>query len=130
MDSCEFRYNATGDDFITMIDIDAFDDAYISNCVFHAEETAGCSEAIRMDDALRTKIINCHFTGDFTDKGAENHEQRDPLEGLSKSFKQQGKGLLGRQSIGNPKQQSKAQQRDKRMDFQVWDRQDQKENGY
>jgi hypothetical protein len=67
MDSCEFRYNATGDDFITMIDIDAFDDAYISNCVFHAEETAGCSEAIRMDDALRTKIINCHFTGDFTD---------------------------------------------------------------
>jgi hypothetical protein len=67
MDSCEFRYNATGDDFITMIDIDAFDDAVISNCVFHAEETAGCSEAIRMDDALRTKIINCHFTGDFTD---------------------------------------------------------------
>ena len=67
MDSCEFRYNATGDDFITMIDIDAFDDAVISNCIFHAEETAGCSEAIRMDDALRTKIINCHFTGDFTD---------------------------------------------------------------
>jgi hypothetical protein len=69
MDSCEFRYNATGDDFITMMDIDAVADATINNCIFNAEETAGCSEAIRLDTATRARITNCHFTGDFTDGG-------------------------------------------------------------
>ena len=67
IDSCEFRYNATGDDFKTMIDVDAVADCVINNCTFHAEEAAGCEEAIRIDTATRAKITNCHFTGDFTD---------------------------------------------------------------
>lgn len=67
IDNCEFRYNATGDDFITMIDCDAVADFTCTNNIFHAEETAGCSEAIRIDTATRANISGNHFTGDFTD---------------------------------------------------------------
>lgn len=67
MDSCEMQYNATGDDFVTMIDIDAFDGTTISNCKLHAEEIAGCDEAIRIDDAHNTTIEGNTILGDFTD---------------------------------------------------------------
>jgi len=67
MQNCEFTYNATGDDFITMVDIDAFDGTTIDGCKFIAEDTAGCAEAIRIDDAHNTTITNSHIYGDFTD---------------------------------------------------------------
>lgn len=68
IDKCEFKYNATGDDFITMIDIDTVDDTVISDCLLKAEEgAAGCNEAIRLDTANDVKIINNIITGDFTD---------------------------------------------------------------
>ena len=67
MQNCEFTYNATGDDFITMVDIDAFDNASITGCKFIAEDTAGCDEAIRIDDAHNTTFMHNHIYGDFTD---------------------------------------------------------------
>lgn len=67
IDNCEFQYNATGDDFKTMIDVDAFDYAYIHDNRFIAEEgAAGAEDAIRLDDAHFVRIINNHITGDFT----------------------------------------------------------------
>lgn len=67
LDNCEFQYDETGDDFITMVDIDGIDYCTVQGCRFIAEETAGCSEAIRIDDAHFTRILNNFFTGDFTD---------------------------------------------------------------
>lgn len=68
IDSCRFDFNETGDDFVTMVDIDAVDYAVISNCEMKAEEgTAGCNEAIRLDDADGVRIVHNHITGDFTD---------------------------------------------------------------
>jgi len=67
IDNCEFNFDATGDDFITMIDVDAVNETVISNCAFYAEETAGCAEAIRLDTANRAVVQNNWFTGNFSD---------------------------------------------------------------
>ena len=68
LSNCEFNFNATGDDFITMIDCDAVDYMTIENCQLIAEEgAAGCDEAIRLDDANHVRIIGNTITGDFTD---------------------------------------------------------------
>lgn len=68
MSNCEMNFNATGDDFITMIDCDGADYFTIENCKLIAEEgAAGCAEAIRLDTANHVQIINNHITGDFTD---------------------------------------------------------------
>lgn len=68
IDNCLFTFNATGDDFITMIDVDGVDGAVISDNVLKAEEgAAGCAEAIRLDDANDVTISGNHITGDFTD---------------------------------------------------------------
>ena len=78
IDHCKFEYNATGDDFITMIDVDAFDGCEILDNEMEAEDTAGCNEAIRLDDTHDTKILRNHIYGDFTDgaiigEGAAGH---------------------------------------------------------
>jgi hypothetical protein len=68
LSNLEFRFNATGDDFITMIDCDAVDGMIIENCKLRAEEgAAGCNEAIRLDDCDNVSILNNHISGDFTD---------------------------------------------------------------
>lgn len=67
IDRCRFEYNATGDDFITMIDVDGVNDAYIHDNEMIAEDTAGCDEAIRLDDCDNVRIIKNHIYGDFTD---------------------------------------------------------------
>lgn len=67
LDAVEFNYNATGDDFITMIDADTVTGFTISNSKLIAEDTAGCNEAIRLDTAHETIIENCYIYGDFTD---------------------------------------------------------------
>ena len=68
IDNCLFTYNATGDDFITMIDVDGVNGAVIKDNVLKAEESAaGCDEAIRLDDCDDVTIEGNHITGDFTD---------------------------------------------------------------
>ena len=67
IDNCEFRYNATGDDFITAVDADTVSDFTFTNNKVYAEEIAGCSEGIRLDTVTRYTIKGNQFTGDFTD---------------------------------------------------------------
>jgi hypothetical protein len=67
IDNCEFNYNATGDDFVTMIDADTVNGFTLSNSRLIAESIAGCAEAIRLDTANETTIVGNYIFGDFTD---------------------------------------------------------------
>jgi len=68
LDNLEFTYEATGDDFITMVDVDAFDRTLITDCVFRTEpSTAGAGEAIRLDDTINARIENNRFSGQWAD---------------------------------------------------------------
>jgi len=67
LEDIEFTFDATGDDFITMVDVDTVNDCVIKNCRFIAEDTAGCSEAIRLDTAHYATIEGNFIYGDFTD---------------------------------------------------------------
>ncbi len=67
LDNLRFTIDETGDDFITMVDIDAFDGASVLNCQFQAEAIAGSAEAIRLDDCHDVLIQGNHFTGNFSD---------------------------------------------------------------
>src|SRR3990167_1055811 len=52
LDNIETTWEATGDDFVTMIDVDAFDRCTIKNCkLFTEPAVAGAAEAIRIDDS-------------------------------------------------------------------------------
>lgn len=67
LEDLEFTFDETGDDFITMVDIDAVNKITVKNCKFIAEDAAGCSEAIRLDDTDDTVIADNIIYGDFTD---------------------------------------------------------------
>lgn len=67
LDNLEFGYVDTGDDFVTMIDIDAFDYANVVNCRFLTEAIAGAAEAIRLDDCHFVQIRNNWFSGNWSD---------------------------------------------------------------
>lgn len=67
LEDVEFGFDATGDDFVTMIDIDGVNKATVRNCRLIAEDIAGCDEAIRIDDTDDTVIENNFISGDFTD---------------------------------------------------------------
>lgn len=68
LDHLEFGFDETGDDFITMIDVDAFDGATIANCKFIAESgAAGAAEAIRLDDCHFVRIVDNWFSGQWSD---------------------------------------------------------------
>jgi hypothetical protein len=68
LDNLEFTFEATGNDFVTMIDVDAFDRATIANCFFRAESgAAGAAEAIRLDDCHYVRITDNQFTGQWSD---------------------------------------------------------------
>lgn len=70
IDNIETTWEATGDDFVTMIDIDAVDRCTVRNCKLYTEPaTAGCAEAIRIDDAHNTRIIENEIIGVFSDAG-------------------------------------------------------------
>jgi len=64
---CTFDYANTGDDFVTMIDIDNVNGAAVIDCRLIAEDAAGCAEAIRLDNCDNVIIENNHIYGDFTD---------------------------------------------------------------
>lgn len=68
IDNCEFGFNATGDDFLTMIDVDAVDRCSVTNCKFYAEDNvAGAAEAVRLDTDTRTVIQDNFFIGEWSD---------------------------------------------------------------
>lgn len=64
---CVMDFNATGDDFVTMIDIDAVDDIALIGNRLIAENIAGCDEAIRLDACDNVTIKGNQIFGDFTD---------------------------------------------------------------
>jgi len=68
IDSCEFGLNASGDDFITGIDVDAVDGFVFTNNVWRAENNvAGAAEAIRLDTATNYRIEGNRILGEFSD---------------------------------------------------------------
>jgi hypothetical protein len=68
LDNLEFQYDATGDDFVTMIDVDAFDRCAIENCRLIAESgAAGAEQAIRLDDCHFVRIVGNWFSGQWSD---------------------------------------------------------------
>ena len=67
LDNLEFTFEETGDDFLTCIDVDAFDYCTIKDCVFNTElgATAG-TQCIRLDDSHYDVIQDNRFVGNWT----------------------------------------------------------------
>jgi len=67
LDHLETTFEATGDDFLIVADIDAVDYAHVHHCVFNTELGAtGGTECIRLDDAHYVVIENNRFVGNWT----------------------------------------------------------------
>ena len=66
LDNIEWNLDATGIEFLQMLDIDACSRATVQNCSFIAENIAGTNTGIRFDTAPYMAIKNCVFRGDFT----------------------------------------------------------------
>jgi hypothetical protein len=67
IDHVYFNWEATGDEFITCIDLDAVDRCHIHDCIFETEVGAGAAtEAIRLDDTEDSIIENNLFRGTWT----------------------------------------------------------------
>lgn len=66
IDNCEWNLDATGLEFLQMLDLDTADEAMIDNCRFVAENIAGCNTGIRIDVSPGATIRNCDFKGDYT----------------------------------------------------------------
>lgn len=68
LDNLEFNYTTTAFDFVTMVDVDAFDRCTIADCQFIAESTvAGAEQAIRLDDCHFVRIVRNWFSGQWSD---------------------------------------------------------------
>ncbi len=66
--NCEFNFNATGDDFVQMLDVDTVTGTVVVDSKLIAETgAAGCDQAIRLDTAHQTEIRGNWIAGDFTD---------------------------------------------------------------
>jgi len=66
LDNIEWNFDATGIEFLQMLDIDACSRATIQNCLFVAENIAGCNTGIRFDTAAYMSLLNNVFRGDYT----------------------------------------------------------------
>lgn len=66
IENCEWNLDATGVEFLQMLDIDATTRTTIRNCKFIAENIAGCNNAIRTDANAYLSVVGCEFRGDFT----------------------------------------------------------------
>ena len=66
LDNIEWNFDATGIEFLQMLDIDACSRAVIQNCQFVAENIAGTNTGIRFDTAAYMVLRNNIFRGDFT----------------------------------------------------------------
>jgi hypothetical protein len=66
LDNIEWNFDATGIEFLIMLDIDTTERVTVQNCKFIAENIAGTNTGIRLDTANYTRILNNEFRGDFT----------------------------------------------------------------
>ena len=67
LDGCEWNFDATGDDFLTMVDVDTVDYCTIQKCKFRAQPaTAGAAQAIRLDKADWARILWNEIFGDYS----------------------------------------------------------------
>jgi hypothetical protein len=67
LDNCYFTWEATGDEFISMVDVTAFDRTYIHDNVFETEGTAADAvNCISLNDAEDVIIQNNTFRGLWT----------------------------------------------------------------
>lgn len=66
LDKVEFDLDATGVEFLQMLDIDTATRCTVQNCRLIAENIAGCNTGIRFDVSPYLRIIGCEFRGDFT----------------------------------------------------------------
>ena len=62
-----FTYDATGDDFLTMVDCTTVDRTYMHDNVFESENAAGGTEAINLTATNDTVIQNNVFRGNWSD---------------------------------------------------------------
>ena len=62
-----FTYDATGDDFLTIVDCTTVDRTYIHDCVFESENAVGGTEAINLTATNDTVIENNVFRGNWSD---------------------------------------------------------------
>ena len=68
IDNIRTTWEATGDDFVTMIDVDAVDYAVVvNNELFSEPAVAGAAEAIRLDDTHNTVVTGNKIIGTFSD---------------------------------------------------------------
>jgi len=68
IDHCFFTYESTGDEFITTIDLDAFDRCHIHDNVIETEDTSGAAtRGIRIDETEDSVIENNIFRGFWSD---------------------------------------------------------------
>ncbi len=73
IDRCHFTFEDTGDEFVTCIDLDAFDRCHIHDNVFDTEEAAGAAtEAIRLDETDDSIIERNIFRGTWTNAAIIN----------------------------------------------------------
>ena len=63
---CEWNLDATGLEFLQMLDLDTADYVKILRCKFVAENIAGCNTGIRIDASPGAEIKGCTFRGDYT----------------------------------------------------------------
>jgi len=67
IDNCYFTWETTGDEFVTCVDIDAFDRCHVHDNLFETEEAAGAAtEAVRIDDTNDSIVENNIFRGTWT----------------------------------------------------------------
>lgn len=66
LDNIEWDFDATGIEFLIMLDIDTAKRCTVQNCRLIAENIAGCNTGIRIDVSPYVRIVGCVFRGDFT----------------------------------------------------------------
>jgi len=116
LDNIEWNLDATGVEFLQMLDVDAADRVTVQNCKFIAENIAGTNTGIRFDTASYLRIVNSEFRGDFTTAAlsgtagsaaastdvviAHNFiENRDTTAGILLDAHDNGTGLLAHNSM-------------------------------
>lgn len=66
-DNNAFSFDATGDDFVTMLDVTEVDRTYIHDNSFFSENAAGGAEAINLTDTEDVRIMTNVFRGNWSD---------------------------------------------------------------